>query len=67
MKIIYQAQNEYPENLNNIYSSPARLYLVGDESILNKPSVAIIGCRDASDYGKKWLLILLMNLQKKGL
>lgn len=31
MKIIYQAQNEYPEKLNNIYSSPARLYLVGDE------------------------------------
>ena len=26
MKIIYQAQNEYPEKLNNIYSSPARLY-----------------------------------------
>ena len=51
MKIIYQAQKEYPEKLNNIYSSPAKLYLVGDELVLNKPSIAIIGCRDASDYG----------------
>ena len=66
MKIIYQAQNEYPEKLNNIYSSPARLYLVGDESILNKPSVAIIGCRDASDYGKKVAFNFAYELAKEG-
>ena len=66
MKIIYQAQNEYPEKLNNIYSSPARLYLVGDESILNKPSVAIIGCRDANDYGKKVAFNFAYELAKKG-
>ena len=67
MKIIYQAQKEYPEKLNNIYSSPAKLYLVGDELVLNKPSIAIIGCRDASNYGKRVALILLMNLPKKAL
>lgn len=66
MKIIYQAQKEYPEKLNNIFASPAKLYLVGDESILNKPSIAIIGCRDASDYGKKVAFNFAYELAKKG-
>ena len=66
MKIIYQAQKEYPEKLNNIYSSPAKLYLVGDELVLNKPSIAIIGCRDASDYGKRVAFNFAYELAKEG-
>ena len=53
MKVIYQAKKNYPEKLKHIYAPPAKLYLLGDETILNKPSIAIIGCRQASDYGKK--------------
>ena len=66
MKIIYQAQKEYPEKLNNIYSSPAKLYLVGDELVLKKPSIAIIGCRDASDYGKRVAFNFAYELAKEG-
>ncbi len=66
MKIIYQAQKEYPQKLNNMYSSPAKLYLEGDEKNLNKPSIAIIGCRDASDYGKKVAFNFAYELAKKG-
>ena len=66
MKIIYQAQNEYPEKLNNIYSSPAKLYLVGDALVLNKPSIAIIGCRDASNYGKRVAFNFAYELAKEG-
>lgn len=66
MKIIYQAQKEYPQKLNNIYSLPAKLYLEGDEENLNKPSIAIIGCRDASDYGKKVAFNFAYELAKKG-
>lgn len=67
MKIIYQAQKEYPEKLNNIFAPPAKLYLVGDEQILNKPAIAIIGCRDASDYGKKVAFNFAYELAKKGI
>lgn len=67
MKIIYQAQKEYPEKLNKIYSSPAKLYLLGDEGVFNKPSIAIIGCRDASEYGKRIAFKFAYELARKGI
>lgn len=67
MKIIYQADENYPEKLKNIYAPPAKLYLLGDESILNMPSIAIIGCRQASDYGKKVAFRFAYELAKKGI
>ncbi len=66
MKVIYQAQKEYPEKLKHIYAPPAKLYVLGDERILNKPSIAIIGCRQASDYGKKVAFQFAYQLAKKG-
>ena len=65
MKIIYQAQKEYPKKLNNIYSSPSKLYVLGDVNVLNKPSIAIIGCRAATDYGKKMAFKFAYELAKK--
>ena len=67
MKIIYQAQKEYPQKLNKIYAPPAKLYVLGDESILNKPAIAIVGCRDASNYGKKVAFEFAYDLAKKGI
>lgn len=67
MQIIYQAQKEYPQKLNKIYAPPAKLYTLGDVSILNKPAIAIIGCRDASDYGKKVAFEFAYHLAKKGI
>ncbi len=67
MKIIYQAEKDYPEKLSRIYAPPAKLYLLGDENILNKPSIAIIGCRQASDYGKKVAFRFAYELAKQGI
>ena len=67
MKIIYQADENYPEKLKNIYAPPAKLYLLGDENILNMPSIAIIGCRQASDYGKKVAFRFAYELAKNGI
>lgn len=41
----------YPEKLKNIESAPLVLYYVGDISIVNKPSVAVVGTRKADSYG----------------
>lgn len=43
----------YPENLNHIYNPPKQLYIIGDETILKGRSIAIIGCRDCNEYGKR--------------
>ena len=67
MKVIYQAEKNYPEKLKHIYAPPAKLYLLGDETILNKPSIAIIGCRQASDYGKKVAFRFAYELAKQGI
>lgn len=67
MKVIYQAEKNYPEKLRRIYASPAKLYLLGDETILNKPSIAIIGCRQASDYGKKVAFRFAYELARQGI
>lgn len=67
MKIIYQAEKNYPKKLQNIYAPPVKLYVLGDEQILNKPSIAIVGCRQASDYGKKVAFRFAYELAKQGI
>lgn len=49
--VTYVSKN-YPEKLKNISDPPLVLYCKGDESLLNKKSVSIIGTRKPSDYGK---------------
>lgn len=53
IKIITIFDEEYPQKLNNIYDKPIILFVKGNEKILNDKAVAIIGCRNASEYGKK--------------
>ncbi|MCK9554630.1 DNA-processing protein DprA [bacterium] len=44
---------EYPDSLLNLRQPPPVIYARGNLSCLLKPSVAIVGSRRASDYGKK--------------
>ncbi len=45
---------KYPEKLRTIKNPPQKLYVMGDANLLNKQSIAIVGSRDASEYGKKY-------------
>jgi len=56
----------YPEKLKHIYDPPKTLYCIGNVSLLNNYSIAIIGCRNASDYGLKISKIFADNLSKIG-
>lgn len=42
----------YPETLANIDTPPKKLYVIGDPKALSLPSIAIIGNRKATPYGK---------------
>ena len=42
----------YPEKLKNIAQPPLVLYTMGDQSLLNKKSISIVGTRKPTDYGK---------------
>ena len=50
--IITIEDEEYPQLLKNIYDPPVCLYYKGDKKTLNNLGIAIIGCRECSNYGK---------------
>lgn len=52
IKLITLQDKEYPKKLQEIYDKPISLYVKGNVENLNKFSLAMIGCRENSEYGK---------------
>lgn len=67
IEIISINDPEYPMNLKEIYDPPLSLYIKGNKNILNNFNLAIIGCRDATEYGKKVAQQLSFNLSKNNI
>lgn len=53
IKIIEKEDESYPKQLLKIKQPPKKLYLLGDERLLQNPSLAIVGSRSCSEYGIK--------------
>ena len=64
--IIPIVDKNYPQSLKQIYDPPVSLYIKGNKEILNKKGISIIGCREASEYGKKAAKYFGYNLSKNG-
>ena len=58
---------DYPYLLSQIYAPPKKLYVLGNAQILRERSIAIAGCRDASNYGKNIARKLAYNLGKNNI
>ena len=52
IKIIDYFNPKYPKNLRQIYDPPITLFVKGNENILNEYGLAIVGCRNCSEYGE---------------
>ncbi len=52
MAVITKTDRSYPGKLLEIKDPPARLYLRGREELLSRRSIAIVGSRKCSEYGK---------------
>lgn len=63
--IISIKDKEYPQMLKNIYDPPLSLYIKGNKEILNKDTISIIGCREASTYGKSAAKYFSYNISKQ--
>ncbi len=50
-KLVAYCEHAYSETLRNIEDAPPILYVIGDTSLLNKPSIGIVGARNASANG----------------
>lgn len=52
----------YPERLKEINNPPSRLYLIGNEKILNKNSISVVGSRTNTNYGERMCKIFTKGL-----
>lgn len=52
LNVMTYISNSYPEKLKVIEEPPLVLYFCGDESLLSKKSISIVGTRSPSEYGK---------------
>ena len=64
IKVITCIDDLYPKRLLNIYDYPIVLYAKGNANILNNKCLAIVGCRDCSEYGKLLSTKISMSLSE---
>lgn len=65
IEIISIWEKEYPYLLKNIVDSPISIYVRGNKEILNNIGIAIIGCREATEYGIKVAKKIAYELAKE--
>lgn len=65
IQMITIQEKEYPEQLKQIYDPPIVLYIKGQMNNLNQENIAIIGCRECSEYGRKVAQYLGYSLGKQ--
>lgn len=58
---------DYPECLRQISDPPLCLYCLGDESLLTRPCVAVVGSRQASNYGLGMAGTIARDLGRAGI
>ncbi len=63
---IAQGSKEYPALLERIADPPKRLYIRGHLAVLERPSIAIVGSRQATSYGQKMAEIFADGLARAG-
>jgi DNA processing protein len=65
--VVCPVDESYPANLLNIADPPVALFCRGDMACLEKPTVAIVGSRAATTYGKRVSFELARELARHGI
>lgn len=65
--LLFYEDESYPALLKEITNPPYLLYYAGDLSCLQKPSVAIVGTRTPSDYGRHMASKIADGLSRAGI
>ena len=67
IKIIKIKDKNYPEKLMHIYAKPQVLYVLGNVELLNEKAIAIVGCRNFTEYGRINAYKFAFELAKQGI
>ncbi|MBW7473311.1 DNA-processing protein DprA [Paenibacillus oenotherae] len=65
--VITRFDGGYPELLSEIPQPPWVLYTIGNLELLNRPSIAIVGTRGPTAYGRKAALDIALGLSEQGI
>ena len=64
IKTIEKDSSLFPNNLKVLKDCPSKLYVLGNENILNKISISIVGTRRSSAYGNELATDFAKSLSK---
>lgn len=67
VRVLTLDDEEYPPHLKEIYAPPPVLFVKGSCEVFKKHSIAIVGTRRFSPYGKNVTATLVKDLVQKGL
>lgn len=67
VNVLFQGDAGYPALLSNITDPPYALYVLGDAGALSRPSVAIVGTRYPSGYGRNMARAIAFGLCEAGM
>jgi len=65
--VISMEDSSYPPRLKEIYDPPLILYVLGDEEVLTRPGIAMVGTRHPTPYGSGMAERLACDLAAQGL
>ena len=52
INVVTKFDDDYPEKLFELYDAPYILFYMGDLNLVNQPSLAVVGSRKPTSYGK---------------
>ena len=64
-KIIKITDKKYPQKLLEIKNPPKQIYILGNEKLLYKDSIAIVGSRECTPYGAKYAKEFAKKISQK--
>lgn len=67
IELITYRDKQYPKLLRNIYHFPIVLYVKGNKEILNQDFIAIVGCRNCTNYGEQIAKKFSYDLAKRNI
>lgn len=66
VSFVHINHKDYPERLKDIYNSPAALYVLGEMPSESRMTVAVVGARNCSNYGKRVAYDFAGEFARKG-
>lgn len=67
IKIIMKKDKEFPKKLLQIGNCPKQLYVIGNDKLLQKDLIAIVGARDCTPYGAKYAYRFAKQISKQAI